>query len=312
MAWTAGPGLLLLFTVVAGGAVDSLSLGRRAFAAGDLHGAATHFAASPRSMEVLSLRGIVEMVRGDHVAAVKHLTAATAMVPSALDSTIYNNLAVSLNRIGKPLAALQLLQPLTTEQAPNMEALVNTGAFQMSQGRYPLALPPLERAVTLAPRNPTVRIYLAQALSGLGRMAEAIDALKRATQLAPDSAEAFYSLGTVLANEDPQAAVSVLDRALQLKPDDIRSRTNLGHTLQLQGNLQRAEQVYQSAVRAAPADYAAAAGLGGVLVATKRWGHAVRALRRAVNGWHERLAGSYNNLGVALQVFAAECCLLGK
>lgn len=69
-------------------------------------------------------------------------------------------------------------------------------------------------------------------LAGLELQAEdAVDQLRRVTELRPDDAEAWHELGDALATEGrSEEATEAFRRALDLNPDDEVAMTHLGHT----------------------------------------------------------------------------------
>lgn len=242
------------------------------------------------------------MINGDNAVAQKHYRTAVERSPSRIDPLVYNNLAVTLSRLGRPQEALAVLKPLTNWRPPNMEALVNSGAALMALSRADLAIDPLEKATAVAPSNPTTFIYLAQAVAGVGRTEDAGAVLHKATMVAPQSAEAYFSLGTVLANINPREAIEALERATTLEPSSARGYINIGHALQLIGRNHNSEKLFRQAVALEPRNLVAKAWLGSALTAQKKYKQAIPALQQATKGVHEKLANAYNNLGVSFQV----------
>src|SRR4030095_10685983 len=67
----------------------------------------------------------------------------------------------------------------------------------------------------------------------LGRPKEALSEVQRATELAPNDADAFYYLGRLYFSADNSlAALAALQRAIQLDPSSSRNRNQLGQTLE--------------------------------------------------------------------------------
>ncbi|WP_165645122.1 tetratricopeptide repeat protein, partial [Oharaeibacter diazotrophicus] len=99
------------------------------------------------------------------------------------------NLAVALRRTGRTEEAATLLRALIAEE-PRAEAHATLGGILADDGRFAEALPHLERAVTLDPRNALFRRNLGNALREAGRYEPALAELEQAVTLAPDDAEA--------------------------------------------------------------------------------------------------------------------------
>ena len=86
-----------------------------------------------------------------------------------------------------------------------------------------------EKAVNWDGNSPPLRHALAVVLSTLGRTPEAIDQLKAAERLEPDSAEHAHSLGLAYAEVGKlQEAIKSLQRACDLEPQFARAWYNLG------------------------------------------------------------------------------------
>ncbi|MGH9642042.1 MAG: TIR domain-containing protein, partial [Terriglobales bacterium] len=90
----------------------------------------------------------------------------------------------------------------------------------------------IEKALILDPRNSAVQLRYARLLKSLGRLPEAIVALKEATKLDPLSG-AWDQLGrSYMATGDYGLADAALDRAIELEPTGVFELFNLG-TLRL-------------------------------------------------------------------------------
>lgn len=104
--------------------------------------------------------------------------------------------------------------------------LAASGAAQMST---PQSLDDLRAAAQAAPQDSQAWQQLAFAYFSANMFAEAVDAYDHATQIAPESAVLWSSLGEarVMASEDepmPQAALAAFRRALSLDSADPRAR----------------------------------------------------------------------------------------
>ncbi|RBP17589.1 tetratricopeptide repeat protein [Roseiarcus fermentans] len=115
------------------------------------------------------------------------------------------------------------------------------------------------RAFAMALRaQPTVKLLLrfGSALHALGRRGEAAGAYRKALELDPASAEAWFKLG--LAFQDgrrPDRAAEAYRSALALRPDLAEAETNLGVVLQEQGELAAAKQAYGRAIALMPSAF---------------------------------------------------------
>ena len=83
----------------------------------------------------------------------------------------------------------------------------------------------------------------------LGKPEEALQEVKRATELAPNDADAFYYLGRLHFSTDKvAAALSDFQRALELDPSSARTENQLGQTYEALGQWQDAERAYLKAI----------------------------------------------------------------
>jgi Flp pilus assembly protein TadD len=83
----------------------------------------------------------------------------------------------------------------------------------------------------------------------LGRPEEALREVRRATELAPNDADAFYYLGRLHFSTDKfAAALSDFQRALELDPSSVRTENHLGQSYEALGRWQDAERAYLKAI----------------------------------------------------------------
>jgi protein O-GlcNAc transferase len=101
---------------------------------------------------------------------------------------------------------------------------------QQVQGKD--AVPALQQAIALLPRDAELPSNLGALLSDAGRLEEAIDSYRRALAIQPGFADAHGNLGVALTRLGRHAeAVASLQRALQLKPAFAEAHNNLANAL---------------------------------------------------------------------------------
>lgn len=104
------------------------------------------------------------------------------------------------------------------------------------------------------------------------RWNDAIDALRDATELDPNDAEAHFLLGSALDRiGDPSSAVSELERARALDPDDYRIYGKLGIAYRELERLDDAEASFRELVTIEPGDAEAWGMLGSLGYDRKRY-----------------------------------------
>ncbi len=115
-----------------------------------------------------------------------------------------------------------------------------------------------------------------------GRPTLAVELLRRAAELAPDSAECHGNLGLVLAAAGHAVeAMAAYRRAVSIKPDFAEAHVNLGNGLRQAGDAAAAIEAYRRATAACPDLAAAHHNLGLLLAETGDAVAAVASLRRA-------------------------------
>ncbi len=245
---------LCLCRVQAGRLDEALRLGRRAV------GLAAH------AFEAWYGLGTAQMAQGTrHRDALLSLRNMLVLHPTFAEG--YNNLGVTLGRLGRPA------------EAPA----------------------PLRRAVVLRPEYGEAWFNLGNALQAADRSAEATDCYRRALALDPTSAAGHANLGTVLAllGRTGQAIVA-MQRARTLEPRSAPIHTGLGDMLDAANRPQEALLCYETARAIDPGSAAAHYGLGNVLAALRRHLEAIGCYRRAL-ALRPDFAQAHNNLGNSLQ-----------
>ena len=115
------------------------------------------------------------------------------------DAKAENNLGLILESEAQPDAAMDAYRKAIRWQEqsphPSEQPYLNLGSLLMEQSRMGEAIPLLQKAVALAPRDAICRLKLGTAYLRLGRLTDAERDLEKAVQLAPDDPAAHYQLG---------------------------------------------------------------------------------------------------------------------
>jgi tetratricopeptide (TPR) repeat protein len=110
-----------------------------------------------------------------------------------------NNLGLILESEALPDAAMDAYRKAIEWQEqsarPSEQPFLNLGSLLMEQSRVGEAIPLLQRAVELAPRDAICRLKLGTAYLRVGKLTDAQRDLEKAVQLAPDDPAAHYQLG---------------------------------------------------------------------------------------------------------------------
>jgi tetratricopeptide (TPR) repeat protein len=163
------------------------------------------------------------------------------------------------------------------------------------------ALPALETAAKLLPRDPESQTNLGNVLRAKGRLDDAVSCHRRAIELKPDYAEAHNNLGSALRDSKRLVqAVASYRRAISIKPDFVMAHNNLANCLRSQGRLEEAVESYRHIVELSPSDNETLVTLGDTLLALGRFDQAAQNYRRVLEARPDSVE-AHNNLGNALR-----------
>jgi len=166
---------------------------------------------------------------------------------------------------------------------PSSLVLTSLGHALADAGRVEEALPLLERAVRIAPRDPKARNGLGYALSLDERALEAQEQFRAAVELAPDYVEARSNLGIALAWTGRYAeARDQLLEALRLDPGYAEAHNNLGKVYGLLSMREASIASYRRALERKPTMLAARFNLGAALFKADRPAEAAAVLEEVL------------------------------
>lgn len=168
-------------------------------------------------------------------------------------------------------------------------------------GRLDAAEDLVNQVLAARPNEPGAVHYRGIIAHQSGHLAQAIELVKRATELAPDVALFQANLGEMyrLAGR-PDLAIAHGERALVLRPDYPEALSNVGIAHYDRKDYERALVCHRRAAEMKP-DFAPAHGnLGNTLHALKRFDEALPCYRRAVE-LDPGFAEGWSNLGITLQ-----------
>jgi len=218
----------------------------------------------PNEFAVLYHLGLLEAQAGDADKAVSYFGRAAQANPASADA--HNNLAYTLQQLGRHAEALTAyqqalaLQPGDADIAINLgllhkkllqwpEALAcfdgalasqprhtallcNKGNVLQAMGEPEKALESYHRALANEPTNPVVLSNLSNALIDLARYEEALVHAQRAIDAHPKHAQAWTEKGNAFKLLDrTDEAIASFEQALALEPGLISAHTNLAATV---------------------------------------------------------------------------------
>jgi protein O-mannosyl-transferase len=213
-----------------------------------------------------------------------------------------DNLGSALNALGRPQDAIAPLERALEIDPIDAFAHNNLGSALLRLGRPQEAMAHIRRALELMDDAPKSVIYLnlGRALLEIGRPDEALDTLERAVQLAPEDANAQYSLGTGFLHVGrAEDAIVYLERALEIEPNDAGAHGNLASALVRTGRPERAVVHYERVLALEPGNAAAHNNLAIALLQLGRTPEGVERLEQALR-LRPDYASAHDNLGRAL------------
>ncbi len=162
----------------------------------------------------------------------------------------------------------------------NFDANHQLGAFYLQSEKYGDALPPLEAARKIDPRNFENEYQLALALKGHGDIAQARDHVRQLL-LHRDSSEGHRLAGELDEKAgDPLSAVHEFERAARLDPSE-RNYFEWGSELLLHRAVWQAKDVFSAGVKAWPNSESMLTALGAALFAGALYDEAAQRLCEA-------------------------------
>jgi predicted TPR repeat methyltransferase len=166
------------------------------------------------------------------------------------------NVARGLLGSGRWPEAEHLLNNVLAASPEQPGALHLMGALRAAQDRAAEALPLLQRAIELEPEEPGRWNDLGNALAKLGRLDETMSAYTRSAQLAGDSpagADAHNNLGRMHSKGGrPADAVEHFRRAAELRPDFAHAWYNLAQSLYALNQIEAGTTACARAITIAP------------------------------------------------------------
>lgn len=159
-----------------------------------------------------------------------------------------------LHQQGRLAEARACYDAVLERDPSHADALNLAGVTSFQTGWIEQGVELVRRAIALKPDVAASHANLGQALSSLGRHAEAAEALRRAIALQP-SAKTHAALGfTLLAMGDAQGALGSFDAALALLPAFAEAHNSRGLALHRLGRTEEAVESFDRAIQLQPAD----------------------------------------------------------
>jgi len=208
-------------------------------------------------------------------------------------------------RAGNPAGALPRMDAAVVASPQRADLHFLRATVLLSAGRYGAALEDLDRALEIDPTADAARFQRALTLAGLERPGEALDDFLLLTRRHPETVESWANAGMLLLRMDRfDEAIPLLREAVRLGPGHLPLRRSLANALSGAGATDEAMHLYDSVVRATPHHPAALTDYAMALLGAGRphaaHAHLLSALKVAPSD-QTALAGLYlsaNELGL--------------
>ena len=201
--------------------------------------------------------------------------------------TAHQNLGEALRRQERYEEAIAMYRAALAIKRDHAAAHGGLGAALFEMERYEESFTALERALALDPAAPSAgktALFAGRAARELGRSRAAEAQFRKATALAPRSAEPLLELSNLLFAQDRAGeAEEYLRRARESQPNDPFTRHMVAEALRNAGRRQQAVAAYREVLRSDPEFAHAHVGLAAALVDLQRHEEALESLARAAS-----------------------------
>lgn len=200
---------------------------------------------------------------------------------------VLNNLGFVLRSLGKPMDAEPYLRKALEVSPWFVNPRFDLADILIAKNNHPEAVEQFREILKSEPNNFIANYKLGMLLSEgaeeLRDLPSAVQLLRRAGDLNPQTAEVQFTLGNALFRaERIDESLAAFERALQLDPKHARAANNLGTVLGRANRLTEAAEYFRTAIRIDPNYADAMDGLTAVLFQSKQYKAASEVLRDAV------------------------------
>ena len=202
---------------------------------------------------------------GSFADAIPHLRAAEGRVSNEYAARF--NLSLCLVATGQPKLAIPILTALRGAGHDNVDVNNLLAQAYVGDGENQKALEALQRASKLAPENERLYLYVADACMEKKEYAVGLRAVDLGLNHLPDSAQLHYQRGMFLTFEDGfDAAKKDFDKARELAPDNSIGSLAGTQKAMLEGDVPEAIRIAREAVKKGDSDYRLLTLLGEALL----------------------------------------------
>lgn len=183
--------------------------------------------------------------------------------------------AILHNRFGQFELAYDVMAPLMNEQQETPDLVFALGLTMLRMAYLPLDAPPDKREMVFKAGRATSYLITK-------RQQEAAQEFKELVENYPDSPGSHYAYGVFLLRDNPDVAIEEFRRELRISPKHVHARLQIAFEMIKQGRHAEGAPYAEEAVKLAPDLFATHNALGRILLETGEIERAVNELEIAV------------------------------
>ncbi|MEO5375699.1 MAG: tetratricopeptide repeat protein [Alphaproteobacteria bacterium] len=219
------------------------------------------------------------------------------------DADALHLLGVLAHQAGDDATAAEILSGVVTRAPSHHQARCNLGVALSGLGRIDEAITHYQIVLEAVPDHAVVNNNLGSALVNRGRAVEAIACFRRALAVAPETPGVLANLGNALNHAGRNAeAEEVCRRALAIDPDFVDAHVNLGNAIKELGDGPGATALFQRAIALKPDSVVALNNLGNAMKDERRFAEALDYFDRALAIDEAFAEGHLNRAGALKEI----------
>ena len=214
---------------------------------------------------------------------------------------IYQDIIKKFPGNKKAASALKLLSEGAVKNSKDPPPEVCSSIINLfTQGQFQQALNEAEKILQTFQNSAFLHNIIGASYAGLRNFVAAIASYKKALKINPNYADACYSMGVALREQDDfTAAILSYKQALKIKPDYIEAHLNLGKIFKDQGDIETSILSYKKAIKINPALTEAHYNMGNALKEKGNLDAAIASYNKALK-LNADFTEAHSNMGLAL------------
>jgi Tfp pilus assembly protein PilF len=139
------------------------------------------------------------------------------------------------------------------QESKDVAEIHRTAVSYYNRGEYEKAVEAYKRAIEINPDSAEAYYHLGMAYSSLGKYKDAVEAYSRSIKIRPDYAAAHYNLGHAYSNlNQHDKAIKAFRHSIQHEPDNLEAYFALGNAYFDSGREEKAVDTFEAAISRKP------------------------------------------------------------